>query len=399
MRILIVNNWYTPNIFGGGEQSTQTLAEGLAAAGLDVSVATISLTGQDHIETVNGVSVHYLELGNIGASVFKKDRNIVDRVLWQISPWLNANIKRKFVDLLEKIRPQLVHSNILTGFSPVVWQEAKKRSIPVVHTLRSYPLLCARITMIKGEENCRRQCLPCRAATLPWARASQSVAAVVGNSRFILDRHLVEGYFERSRYKDVIFSAFAPREEPSRPKERRDSPVLRIGYLGRVHPSKGIEHLVEAVSELPPGKVELKLAGAGEVTYTQRLESRYRSAGLPVSFLGWVDAGAFLGEIDVLVVPSIWHEPLPRTIFEAYTYGVPVIASTRGGNPEIIEEGKTGWLYDPARPRQLKERLETILADPSMVEGMRPACRRASTWFLPERCAREYMGLYERVLA
>ena len=76
-----------------------------------------------------------------------------------------------------------------------------------------------------------------------------------------------------------------------------------------------------------------------------------------IRFLGRVDdPGRVLAEIDALVVPSVWEEPLSRTIFEAYGAGVPVIVSNRGGNPEAVDVGATGFVVDPEQPEAFGSR-------------------------------------------
>src|SRR5205807_7088030 len=72
---------------------------------------------------------------------------------------------------------------------------------------------------------------------------------------------------------------------------------------------------------------------------------RVAAAGLPVEFAGWVDdVYAALASLDLLLVPSAPHESTPRVVLEAFAAGVPVIAFPSGGIPELIEDGRTGFL-------------------------------------------------------
>jgi len=77
---------------------------------------------------------------------------------------------------------------------------------------------------------------------------------------------------------------------------------------------------------------------------------RKRAEGLPVEFLGYVKPEELFRLIHCLVVSSRWHEPFGRVIIETFACAIPVIASNRGGIPEIVDEGQTGWLYDPDIP-------------------------------------------------
>jgi glycosyltransferase involved in cell wall biosynthesis len=104
----------------------------------------------------------------------------------------------------------------------------------------------------------------------------------------------------------------------------------------------------------------------------------------------------FFAQIHLLVVPSLWHEPLGRIVLEAQANLVPVIASRRGGIPELIEEGKTGFLYEPDHPAELLEILRSLT--PGECERMRDNCMTKREEFAPERIAGEYLKVYEGIL-
>ena len=78
----------------------------------------------------------------------------------------------------------------------------------------------------------------------------------------------------------------------------------------------------------------------------------------------------FFTQIDVLLLPSLWQEPLARVILEAYAYGVPVVGSRRGGIAEHIEDGVTGLLFDPDEPRMLDAAVDRFLREPSLLSRM-----------------------------
>ena len=115
---------------------------------------------------------------------------------------------------------------------------------------------------------------------------------------------------------------------------------LIIGYLGRIEVTKGIETLIDAAAALGDERCSLLIAGEGDPAYVDELRRRRSSPA--IAFLGKVDAAAFFARIHLLVVPSLWEEPLSRVIPEAYASGVTVVASRVGGMPEIVVEGQTG---------------------------------------------------------
>ncbi|MBU2818033.1 glycosyltransferase family 4 protein, partial [Acidithiobacillus ferrooxidans] len=71
-------------------------------------------------------------------------------------------------------------------------------------------------------------------------------------------------------------------------------------------------------------------------------------------------------QVDIVVVPSLWQEPLGLVVAEALAFGKPVIASKRGGIPEMIKDGENGLLFEPNRPEDLQESLHRLGSDRAM---------------------------------
>jgi glycosyltransferase involved in cell wall biosynthesis len=101
-------------------------------------------------------------------------------------------------------------------------------------------------------------------------------------------------------------------------------------------------------------------------------------------------------KIDVLAVPSLWHEPFGRVAIEAMAWGIPVIASRRGGLPEIVQPGVNGWLFEPDEKESLPRFLRSL--NPETCRAMRGACLERARAFLPEVITAQYEKLYQRVL-
>jgi glycosyltransferase involved in cell wall biosynthesis len=97
------------------------------------------------------------------------------------------------------------------------------------------------------------------------------------------------------------------------------------------------------------------------------------SHDLPFEFAGWQnDAGAAFSRLDLLVVPSSDVDSTPRVVIEAFSGGIPVVAFPSGGIPEILEDGRTGFLAARATPAALAARIRSVLG-----MGLRPMRRVA----------------------
>jgi len=119
-------------------------------------VVCVSLHGgKDQIEDViNGVTVIRLPLDNIyWPYEAQRKPSQVKRLLWHIFDMWNFKAAKRVGRILDDVKPDVVHTNNMTGFSVSVWHEARQRGIPIVHTLRDYSLACSRAALF-GTTSC-----------------------------------------------------------------------------------------------------------------------------------------------------------------------------------------------------------------------------------------------------
>ena len=110
------------------------------------------------------------------------------------------------------------------------------------------------------------------------------------------------------------------------------------------------------------------------------------------------DVPSILASSDVFVLPSNW-EGLPYTVIEAMMAGLPVVATSVGGVPELVEDGVTGFLVPRSDPEALAEALQRLIDDPELRERMGKAGRqKAMCEFTLDRMLRETEKVYEEVL-
>jgi glycosyltransferase involved in cell wall biosynthesis len=149
--------------------------------------------------------------------------------------------------------------------------------------------------------------------------------------------------------------------------------TLRLMFLGRLHPKKGIENLLEAASMLGDIRWSLAIAGKGDPEYTASLRRRIDDLGISdrVTMLGEVlgaDKQAALENSDLAVFPS-YTENFGLVIAEALAHGVPVIASTATPWSEVEARGCGLWVAND--PATVKEAILRIARMPMQEMGMR----------------------------
>lgn len=388
MKILIGCSSYPPHIKGGGEISTQELAEGLRKLGHEVIV--VAIAHERKLERIKGVKIYRIKSPNIYWSFESHTKNYTQKLAWHTIEAYNIKIAGVLLDILRKEKPDIVHTSTIEDLSAYVWKVAKLAGYPVVHTIRSYTLLCPRGSMFKNNTNCSKQCLSCKLLTFPKKHLSAHVDHVVGNSRFILDRHLQYGFFPQAE-TSVIYNIYKNEEQQT---NRETKEKLHLGFIGRLHPIKGVELLIDAFKEADISSVaNLTIAGSGDEAYVQFLLTK--AANSAVKFLGAVQAAEFYNQIDVVISPSLWEEPLSRVIFEAYAHGKPVLGSRRGGTPEIVIKDQTGLLFDPHTSTELTGLLRKLAYNQGLVRSMSVQCLDKAKEFLPSRIIAKHMEVYK----
>jgi len=193
----------------------------------------------------------------------------------------------------------------------------------------------------------------------------------------------------------------APRSEPLNPGRGRASEII-LGSAGRLIELKGIELLLRAAAILRREFPDLRIEIAGAGPQREKLEQAAAQLGLEgrVSFLGWVDdLNSVLSRWDVFVMPSL-EEGLGIGALEAMAAGLPVVASSVGGIPELIEDGKTGWLVPPADLEALASCLRSVLRNSEqrrIIGGKAQA--RVRDHFSAAQMADNFARLYDELLA
>ena len=175
------------------------------------------------------------------------------------------------------------------------------------------------------------------------------------------------------------------------PTTEREPGPLRVMFLGRAIPDKGADILLEAAGLLERTDLEYLIVGshgfdpAAQLSpFERRLRELTELVSAPVLFEPFVDRQnlpPLLRRADVLVIPSRWPDPCPLTVGEGMAAGLPIVASRRGGIPELL--GDAGVLFDPDKPAELTSALRLLADDPRMRSELAQAARsraRARDW-------------------
>jgi glycosyltransferase involved in cell wall biosynthesis len=219
---------------------------------------------------------------------------------------------------------------------------------------------------------------------------------LIGNTRDIRDYVVRSGWPEdRAHYLPnfVPVMSAAPVERASLATPS-DAPLVLA--LGRLHENKAFDVLLDALALVPLAHLWL----AGEGPLRGALEAQARRLGIAgrVHFLGWrEDTAALLAAADMLVCPSR-HEPLGNVVIEAWSAGVPVVATASAGPAALIREGETGLLVPVEDGAALAAAIERLAGDSGLRTRLAAAGRAAhASEFGEAAVVARYREFLERV--
>jgi glycosyltransferase involved in cell wall biosynthesis len=179
---------------------------------------------------------------------------------------------------------------------------------------------------------------------------------------------------------------------------RRFDGKFVAGHVGALdNDQKGQEFIIAVARELEHThpNIHFVLVGGG----ADEAMLKAAAAGLSnLTFTGFVDnVGDYLAAFDVFILPSN-REGIGSILFDAMEQGLPVVASRVGGVPDIVRNGETGVLIDPASPAQLRDAILTLQADSSLRRAYGERGRQFAKDFTADVMCSKYLALYEDVL-
>ncbi|MBI3453634.1 MAG: glycosyltransferase [Rhodospirillales bacterium] len=221
---------------------------------------------------------------------------------------------------------------------------------------------------------------------------------LVGNTRDIVAYIRQSGWPEERVHYLPNFADISP----APPVDRRtldtppDAPVALA--LGRLHPNKAFDVLLDALARAP--SVYLWLAGEGDERARLEAQARRLGIGGRVRFLGWRDdAAALFAASDMLVCPSR-HEPLGNVVIEAWGRGVPVAAAASEGPADLIADGVSGLLVPVDDANALATAIQRLADDKALRSRLAAGGRAAyAAEFTEEAVVGRYMRFFAEVAA
>jgi glycosyltransferase involved in cell wall biosynthesis len=152
-----------------------------------------------------------------------------------------------------------------------------------------------------------------------------------------------------------------------------DQEILKLVFIGRIFPDKGLLVLLKALSEMSSINVSLDIYGqVDDNSYFQKCKELHANSN-NITYKGHISSSEIVSQLrnyHLLILPSIVAEMAPLVIQEAFAAGVPVVGSNIGGIAEEIKDGQNGLLFEMGNSNQLKNILESLIKDRSLLSKM-----------------------------
>jgi glycosyltransferase involved in cell wall biosynthesis len=213
------------------------------------------------------------------------------------------------------------------------------------------------------------------------------------------------------RMIDVVHTGIDLRRFAPAPDQRRVDVRAGLGYrpeqivvgsisrLDEEATRKGVDYFIAMAAQVARVVPDAQFLVVGDGVLRPRLERQAEALGVRqrVTFAGWrTDVPELLAALDVFVMPSL-AEGGPTTVLEAMATGVPVVATSVGMVPEVVEHGVTGMIVPPADARALAQAAGVLLSDAALREAMgRRAYAKAQRDFSIETMVERYLDVFAR---
>lgn len=393
MKVCLVTPLFEPWLIGGAERYTATLAGNLSD---NFEVVVVTTTGPTKRTPIDGnsnphiVEIKIKNLYSVYDYVTKfSSAGMAKKILWHTLDLWNPSVYFSFKDIIRSEKPDIVHTNGIKGFSGSLFSAIKDSNVPHVLTLHDYELISPWSSLFRNGNLIDKFNTIERLYIAYMKAISSSLDAVISPSKFVLDKHLVHGFFKKTS-KYVIPNGNLAIESSSPKQFSRE-----LLYIGQITESKGVHVAVKAFKELQIPDATFHIIGSG--SYLSQLKEMV-GEDKRIKIYGYVQDPSLVNEIigrcSYSVFPSIWYENFPLVLNEVMSHGLPVIASDIGGIPEIVEEGYNGFLIPPNNIDKLKSALEFVMTDETLITKMSSNAIESSKRFSVERNAEQILEIY-----
>jgi glycosyltransferase involved in cell wall biosynthesis len=303
----------------------------------------------------------------------------------------DAPITAAFADVLDRVRPDVVHFHNLHNLGAALLDVAAARGVPSYFTTHNYWLVCPRAYLLRGDGSlcggpgdAGADCAACAGGHDPAAYQarlagirdafSRAITACLTVSHGVRRTLIDQGY--PAAALDVVHQAVPAEDETwelvgrDRVPGRLDDDTLHVGFFGSVYAHKGAQLLVAAAQDAAAG---VRVHIHGEVPERMERELRRLDRRGIVEIHGKFEPSelpGLLARVDAAALPSLWWDCAPLVAGECLAARVPLLAPRMGGLADAIRDEVDGLAFDGGDAAGLTRALERLAGEPGLLERL-----------------------------
>lgn len=378
MKVLLVNKFLYPK--GGAETYIFKLGEILTSYGHEVEYF-----GLENPKNIVGNSADSYVSDIDFSEGMSRNLKAPFRIIY------SSQARKKIRAVLENFRPDIVHfNNIQFHLTPSIILETEKfrketgKAIKIIYTAHDYQLICPSHGLFDSHYNICEECLngnyfKClkkKCVKNSFLKSFLGVADAYfwkhSKAYIYIDKIICPSYFlknkldTQNRFSDKTVALHNFIEPQSVDAVKKEGYILEFGHLSK---DKGTNTLLEAAKNMPEYRFVFAGFGKAEKDIEKVSNAEY------VGFKTGDELKLLIAKAACSVCPSECYENCPFSVIESQMYGTPVVASRMGGIPELIEEGKTGLLFEAGNASDLKNKLCFLLENSKRLEEFTENCK------------------------
>jgi N-acetyl-alpha-D-glucosaminyl L-malate synthase BshA len=381
MRILIINYEFPP-LGGGGGVASYQIAKGLVARGHEVDVLTTGRRNLPSSEVVDGLGVYRVPVAG--------RTELATATLLSMLSFFPAGVV-KGCQILRKKRYDILNTHFAIPSGPTGVALSRLFNTPLVLTIIGGDIYDPTKKLSPSNNRLLHTVVRC---------VLDSSSEIIAISQDIQRR--ARELYHCQKEIQVIHYGLSPVKFESKSRAQLGIPEENVVLIsiGRLIRRKALDVLLLAVSKLEDQKFRLLIIGEGpEEPHLRVLAERLGLSSL-VDFLGavWGERKfQYLAASDIFVLPSV-HEGFGLVFLEAMYCGLPVIASSSGGQTDFLREGETGFLIPVGDVDALAERILRLARDRALRQRISEFNQQHAERFQIADVARRYEALFSRVV-
>jgi glycosyltransferase involved in cell wall biosynthesis len=334
------------------------------------------------------------------------------------SRWYSRKYYKQMEKSIQKFKPDIVHvHNFSRVLSPSVIKAASDSNIPVIQTVHDYHYICPKLWMIDDKNNLIKDHGSSIECILHHQPKKNFIYALPKHIKARFHEKFIKKYinlficpsielqrFYSSKFINVpstYIPNFIPLDVNSAPIAKKHNNIL---FVGRLSSEKGVDILLKGFSEVLKAEPNLILTIIGTGPKENELKKLSYKLNIPknIKFLGNIEHNMLAShykKASAVIAPSLWLENCPMVMLESIGSARPVIASNVGGFKDLIQDNKTGFLFERGDYNDLATKIIDLFSNPKTLISFTKNQEKLIQQYSAQQHVKVLLKMYKSVIS